>query len=115
LVNVRSEYHYGTDQIWGILSDDDPCGCFTAWFRPSKARRGNTARKNDAKKGYYIGYVVAPAVVKVAGSGTGLAGALTCRPVAVRTDDGFSRDVEIIDNGHGERDLQGWYNATDGM
>lgn len=92
--------------VWGLLEDDDPHGRFVGWFNPSQARRPGVARRNDAKKGYYIGYVLAPAEAKLRGGN-----ACTVMPVAVRTDGGFSRDVEIVDNGRGETDLNKWYDV----
>lgn len=83
---------------FGILEDDDPDSRFVAWFNPSRARSGDRKWVNDGKKGYRVGYVNAPAKVKLQGGGTGLSGALSVRPVPYRTDGGFSRDVEILEN-----------------
>lgn len=94
LVDTR----YGA--AWGLLESDDPHSQFVGWFRESRAQNPATARRNDARKGFYVGTVLAPAKADIAGSGTGLAGAASCRVVHRRTDGGFSRDVEIVDNGH---------------
>src|SRR5262245_8300384 len=81
---------------WGILATDDPRSRFTGWFNPSKAQDPQRRQATDARKGYQVGLVLAPAAAKLQGSGTGLAGALTVHPVIYRTDGGFSRDVEIV-------------------
>ncbi|MFI6290078.1 hypothetical protein ACIBEJ_00750 [Nonomuraea sp. NPDC050790] len=87
-----------TDGEWGwyftLLASDDPNGRRAGWFGPSKARKAANARANDAAKGYYIGYVMAPAKAELRG------GNIMCvTAIAVRTDGGFSRDVTIVDNG----------------
>lgn len=84
---------------WGILPDDDPDGRFVEWFHPSHARNQETARRNDARKGFYVGAVMAPANARMAGSGTGLSGCASAYVETYRTDGGFSRDVEVTDNG----------------
>lgn len=76
---------------WGLLSDDDPRSRFTGYVSAYCARKSTHTRK-----GYTEGYVLAPARVKVGGSGRGLAGALSVSVYAERTDGGFSRDVEIV-------------------
>jgi hypothetical protein len=106
LVNTR----FG--MAWGLLSSDDPRSSFVGWFNPSNARKGSRTR--DAKKGFYCGYVLAKATAKIVGSGTGLAGAMSCSACAVRNDGGFSRDVIITDNGHGDLDKHSWYDVNDG-
>jgi hypothetical protein len=106
LTNTR----YG--MAWGLLSSDDPRSRFVGWFNPSKAQKGSRAR--DAKKGYYVGYVMAKATAKIVGSGTGLSGAMSCSACAVRNDGGFSRDVIITDNGHDDLDKHMWYDVNDG-
>lgn len=82
---------------WGILADDDPHGRIVRWVNASEAKKAKTARANDAKKGFYIGIVAAPAVADLHGGN-----ACTVTAYPKRTDGGFSRDVTIIDNGHGE-------------
>jgi hypothetical protein len=72
------------------------------WFNPSKARNPETRRVNNAKKGYYLGKVLAKARVKIVASGTGLSGAATARPCVVPdydTETWQMQVVEIIDNG----------------
>ena len=86
----------------GILPDDSPDGSFVSWFSPSRARSDKTARANNARKGYYVGSVMAPANARTAGSGTGMSGCLSVYVQTYRTDGGFSRDVEIVDNGQAE-------------
>ncbi|MBO2461586.1 hypothetical protein [Actinomadura violacea] len=100
---------YDTDDVFGLLPDDTGRGRFTGWFNPSKAERKGVARRNDAKKGYYVGYVMAPAKAELAGGNV-----CTVMPVTRRTDGGWSKDVEIVDNGHGDTDLHRWYSIQDG-
>jgi hypothetical protein len=103
----RVEGRHG--MVWGLLGSDNPDDGITGWFGESNASRKGAARRNDAKKGYYIGYVMANAKADLRGSN-----ATSVRAVAVRTDGGFSRDVEIIDNGVGETDMHRWYDIYDG-
>jgi hypothetical protein len=101
LLNTR----YGLS--WGILEDDDPSSRVVRWIG-AFPKRASTMRN----KGFYEGTVRCPAHVTLAGSGTGLSGALTVRPYTTRNDRGFSRDVEIIDNGKGEKpERSGWHRA----
>lgn len=71
------------------------------FFSPSQARSETTARRNNAKKGYYVGTVRVPATVKIMGGGTGLAGAANCYAMIVPASKEIipSADVEIVDNG----------------
>lgn len=74
--------HYGS--AWVIDNEDAPNGQPT-WVNRSRA---STAAKQDAamgRKGYREGYVWAPAKADLAGSGTGLSGALSVRAVTKRT------------------------------
>lgn len=81
--------------VWGLLESDDPDSPFTGWFNPSRALDDDRARRNNAKKGYYVGGVMARAKADLGG------GSITSvRAIAKRIDGGFSRDVEIVDNGH---------------
>lgn len=92
---------------WGILETDDPSSRITQWIGAFPKRASTMTRK-----GFYEGTVRCPAHVAMAGSGTGLSGALTVRPYTTRNDRGFSRDVEIIDNGHGEKpERPGWHRS----
>lgn len=85
---------------WGILENDDPSSRIVKWFNPSKAATPEKRRVNNAKKGIYVGTIKTDKVkAELGGSGTGLSGALSVRAYVRRTDGGFSRDVEIIDNG----------------
>lgn len=80
--------------VWGLLESDDPDSPITGWFNPSRAADDDRYRANNAKKGYYIGGVMARARADLAG------GSITSvRAIAKRIDGGFSRDVEITDNG----------------
>lgn len=86
--------------IWGVLKTDSPNSRVIKWFPGSKARNGKLAQKRDSEQGYYVGYVLARATIALDGP--------LRYPVAVRLDDGFSRDVVVIDNGQGTE--QGtWY------
>lgn len=80
---------------WGILATDDPSSRVVRWVGAFPKRATTMTRK-----GFYEGTVRCPAHVTLGGSGTGLSGALTVRPYITRNDRGFSRDVEIVDNGH---------------
>ena len=89
------ETRYGL--AWGILADDNPRSRFVAWFNESSARKGATRLRNDRRKGYTVGRVLAPAKAEIMGSGTGLAGAASAYVGVRRLDGGFSRDVEILE------------------
>jgi len=84
---------------WGLLPGNDPTESFTSYFNPSKARGESQRISNDAKKGYYVGTVSVLSAVGTSGSGTGLSGLTTVRPVIYRLDKGFSIDAVILDNG----------------
>lgn len=87
---------------WGIMDPDNPRGRFLGWFNPSKARNEETARRNNARKGYYVGRAMIKGYVKIYASGTGLSGAASARPgYAPWIDDETGTYVvtEIIDNG----------------
>lgn len=87
---------------WGLLANDDPSSQITRFIGAFPRRPGTMT-----SKGFYEGTVRCPAHVVLGGSGTGLSGALTVRPYTTRNDRGFSRDVEIIDNGHGPNRANG--------
>jgi hypothetical protein len=89
------ETRYG--MAWALLESDDPRSRIVGWFNPSRARNDATRRANDARKGYYVGRVAAPAKADTAGATTVYVGVF-------RTDGGFSRDVQIIDNGQRHQD-----------
>jgi hypothetical protein len=84
---------YGTS--WGLLESDDPKAQIKGWFNASRAQNEARRLKANAAKGYRMGTVLAPAAAVYQGRGHGLSG--TCWVSAVRTDGGFSRDVEIVD------------------
>jgi hypothetical protein len=98
-VTCYDSYKYRHVTRWVVLENDDPQSAAVKWVTPSQAHNPDLERRNNAKKGYYIGAVEAPAKAAMGGGGTGMAGMASCFPIAVRTDGGFSRDVEIIDNG----------------
>lgn len=54
------------------------------FFRPSSAAKGATRLARDKAKGFYWGVVKAEVVVMMGGGGTGLAGALSVRPIMER-------------------------------
>jgi hypothetical protein len=92
---------------WGLLANDDPSSRIVGWVSAFPKRDSTMARK-----GYYEGTVRCPAHVALAGSGTGLSGALSVRPYIRRNDHGFSRNVEVIDNGHGPKpERPGWHRS----
>jgi hypothetical protein len=84
---------------WMLLNERGRCA---GWFNPSRARNPEVRRRSNRKKGYYIGRVRVPADADLAGEN-----AFRVRPVALRKDNGWSPDAEIVDNGqwhspHGE-------------
>jgi hypothetical protein len=87
-------------QAFALLASDDPRSRFRGWFNPSLAKTAERRRANDAKRGFYVGTVRARARAEIAGEGRGLSGAASAYVTTIRTDGGFSRDVEIVDNGH---------------
>lgn len=87
---------------WALLADDSGYGRFLGFFNPSRAISEERARVANARKGYYVGLVLAPAVAEIMGSGTGLSGAASCYVGVRRINGDFSRDVVITDNGQGD-------------
>lgn len=87
--------HNGT--YWGVLTSDDPHSKVRCWFRESTAKRSGLARKHDAAHGYYVGCILANAKLETVGSTRS-----TWRVAIVRADHGFSRNVEVLDNGRTE-------------
>lgn len=83
------EGQYGMS--WKLLDDRGWCA---GWFNPSKARSDDVQRRNNAKKGYYIGTVRVPAFADMVGTNYH-----NVHAAAFREDDGWSADAEIIDNG----------------
>jgi hypothetical protein len=82
------------DYCWGILDSDDPNGNFTGFFWQSWANNPKVQDRNNAKKGYAVGRVEAPAKAAFVGSGKGLSG--SCSVAVLRADGGFSRDVKVL-------------------
>lgn len=80
------------------------------WFSPSKAKTPGKARENDAKKGFYVGYALFPAVADM-----GASGRYTWYAKAERIDDRDFSDVVPVDNGINEcEDAERWYRVQDG-
>ena len=82
---------------WALMTEnkeDNGYGyVFTGKFISAFPARQSTMEK----KGYREGRVLAPAVAVITGKGTGLSGHAWA--AIVRKDGGYSKDVEIIDNG----------------
>lgn len=92
---LRLRTYYG--DVWGVLRNDNPQSGIVRRLQESQAQRGDLARERDASKGIYVGYVLALATI-----------AVSRHPEIVRLDGGFSRHVDVLDNGKG--DVQGtWY------
>lgn len=79
---------------WRLL---DANGRGIGWFNESQARKAENRRAAHARKGYYVGIVRVPAVSELDGGGVG-----TVTAIAKRTDNGWSPDAVIVDNGIGE-------------
>lgn len=77
---IQTQYGWS----WGIIDPANPNGRFTGWFNPSSAQKDETRRKNNAKKGYYVGTI---RVVAELDHSTG------------RPED-TDQLVAIVDNGH---------------
>jgi hypothetical protein len=85
--------------VWMLL---DKNGQKRGWFNMSSAQKAETRRKNNAKKGVYVGTVRVPVHVEMSGGGgRGLGGAMSVRPVIRPDDYNYAADVtvEIVDNG----------------
>lgn len=98
---------------WALLASDDPHSRIIGWFNPSKAKGAQNARRRDAARGYYVGYVKAHAKAELRGGNAACVSA-----VPVRTDGGFSRDVIVVDDGqHDEygQVLGRWYAVHGGL
>lgn len=85
--NIKTPYGYA----WGILESDDPSSRVVRWFNESEARTAAVRNRNNARKGYTVGRVKAPARAELKGGNI-----MSVTAVPVRLDDGFSRDVEIV-------------------
>ena len=91
---VRTQY--GTS--WAVLADeDDPHGEVAKWVGRSRAESPERQVETMEKKGYREGTVRARAKADIVGTGHGLSG--TAWVTTVRVDGGFSRDVEVVDDG----------------
>lgn len=82
---IETRYGYS----WALLevNEDESIQRIVGWFNESKARNEETARKNNAKKGYALGTVRAACFMNLKNGHV------------VRTDGEYSSKVEIIDNG----------------
>lgn len=94
LVPAREVYgQYGT--FWSLL---DPEGNRTGQtFNESQAQNEKIRLRNDARKGYYVGTVLAPAYVATRGQSVT---SVACH--IDRADGGWDPKVMVIDNGKGE-------------
>lgn len=104
---VPSIHGWGEYGEYFAVLDNDERGC-RRFFNPSKARNPETARKNNAAKGFYIGTVKTQGKVKMLGGGTGLSGCASAYnaivPMTLAEGGGTlitaEQVVEIVDNGH---------------
>lgn len=84
-------------EYWMLLDED---GNKTEFFNPSQARNEVTARKNNARKGFYVGTVRVPARVDIVGGGSGLAGAASCYAAIIPASKVITAETaEVVDNG----------------
>lgn len=95
LIPARQTYgQYGT--FWSLL---DPEGNRTGQtFNESQAQNEKIRLRNDARKGYYVGAVLAPAYVVTRGQSVT---SVACH--IDRADGGWNPDVLVIDNGKDEQ------------
>lgn len=89
-------YNAYDNPVWGILRDENENSGYSGYLNESKAENKETFIKNMAKKGYYVGSVLAPAVAENSGS------KFSVSAYAKRTDGRFNPNVEITDNGQEE-------------
>lgn len=96
LIPAREVYgQYGS--FWSLLdSEGDRTGEI---FSESKARNDKVKIRNDAKKGFYVGEVLAPARVITRGQSVT---SVSC--FIDRADGGWSPDVLVLDNGQEGQD-----------
>jgi hypothetical protein len=97
LLTVADRFRgYGTRTVWGVLESDDPDSRIVKWITAFPARTSTMERK-----GYREGVVRAKAYAHTSApaGATGLSGCLSVGVSVSRQDGGFSRDVEIVDNG----------------
>jgi hypothetical protein len=81
------ETRYGP--AWGLLTTDSPNSRITKFVSAYPKRKSTLERK-----GYREGTVLVAAYADLAGSHVS-----TVRPFIFRSDHGFSRDVEVVDDG----------------
>lgn len=84
---VQGRYGY----CWRLL---DASGRGIGWFNESQARKAENRRNAHARKGFYVGTVLAPAVAELDGGGVG-----SVMAVAKRTDGGWNPNVTVVDSG----------------
>lgn len=103
---IRIDSQFGrNEKVWMLLKARDG----VKYFNPSKAERLGVARKNDAKKGFYVGYADFPAEATTGGSRTSF------YATAEQLDDHDFSDVVPVDNGHlAFPDAERWYRVQDG-
>lgn len=82
---------------WALLTTDDPCGKISNYFKESQACNLGLARRHNAARGYYVGCIRTHGKIVSVGSSPSVS-----RLCIVRSDNGFSRHVEILDNGQRE-------------
>ncbi len=82
-----------------MLESYDPSSDIKSWFNESEAENDKRRIATNAKKGFYVGVVKAPGNARIGGGGTGMDGMASCYVQTYRTDGGFNRDVEIVDDG----------------
>jgi hypothetical protein len=82
--------------VWGVLASDDPRARIVKWVNAFPVYR-----KTMEKKGYREGRVLAGAWADISApaGARGLSGVTQVSLHTYRTDGGFSRDVEIVDDG----------------
>ena len=76
--------HYRTDGQYGpywVLNNRAAEAYGKRFFSPSRAQKAATRRKNNAAKGFTVGTIRVAGHVTLAGGGTGLAGAMSVRPI----------------------------------
>ena len=108
---IPSVHGWGEYGEYFAVLDNEERGC-RRFFNPSKAKNEETARRNNAAKGFYIGTVKTQGKVKMMGSGKGLSGCANSYnaivPMTLGENGGTlitaEQVVEIIDNGHEPQD-----------
>lgn len=99
LVPAKRFYNDYDNPVWGILETESPESRYVAYVNESTAQNEVTFTKNMAKKGYYVGTVLAPAYATLAGSGKGLGSLHTVHAVVRRSGPLFDANAIIVDNG----------------